>query len=240
MKRFSKEDSHGLVTALILLSAIVACGITLGCMGLIGPCMNRLWEIFQGREQLRAYVESWGAAAPMAFICIQAFQVLVAPIPGELTGAVGGFIFGAVPNIFYSTVGLTIGGIGAFWAARIIGLPLVKLVVSEEILNRFSFIRNRKGIMLALVLFTIPGFPKDVLSYILGISPMGFLPFVVVSTLGRLPGTIMLSLSGSAVYDENWTLLAAICAIALTVICSFFFVRNRFEVWLKNRGGQVS
>lgn len=240
MKPETKEDKRSLILALGLLGVGVTLLGILSFMGLLGPLMNKTWAIFQGREQLRQYVESWGAWAPAVFVSIQALQVVLAPIPGELTGAVGGFIFGALPNVAYSTVGLTVGSLLAFTAARIVGLPLVKLFVSRETLDRFHFLTERRGTFLALLLFTIPGFPKDVLAYILGISPMTFVPFAVVSTVGRLPGTVLLSFSGSAVYNEDWTVLALMCVVCGVALGGCFLARGRFECWLAKKSKSTS
>ncbi len=214
--------------------------IVICLMGYLTPLLKQLFQIFQGREQLRDYVESWGAAAPLAFITIQALQVVLAPIPGELTGAVGGFVFGAGPNIIYSTIGLTIGSTLAFLAARVVGLPLVEFFVPEHMLRKFAFLTERKGVLLALVLFTVPGFPKDILCYILGLSPIGFLQFMLVCTLGRIPGTILLSYSGSAVYNENWTLLIIMSALCVTLMGFCYIFRGKLDLWLKRRGKAVS
>jgi uncharacterized membrane protein YdjX (TVP38/TMEM64 family) len=227
--RFHVIVSIGTIIVLAVVTAV------LGYLGYLSRMTAVLWEAFQGREQLRAFIESWGTLAPAAFIFVQALQVVVAPIPGELTGAAGGFIFGAVPNIVYSTVGLTIGSLIGFLAARIVGLPLVKLAVPCEMLERFEFVTKRKGALLALALFAIPGFPKDILCYLLGLSPMGFLSFATVCTLGRIPGTVMLSYSGAAVYSENWWLLTILAVAALLAIAVFFLFRDRLEWWVKKR-----
>jgi uncharacterized membrane protein YdjX (TVP38/TMEM64 family) len=239
MKPVSKEEKRKLILALSLLGISISLVAVLSFMGLLTPIVNRTWEIFKGREQLRQYVESWGSLAPAAFVFIQALQVVLAPIPGEFTGAVGGFIFGALPNVLYSTLGLTVGSLLAFAAAKLVGLPLVKLFVSQETLDKFHFLTQRRGTALALILFTIPGFPKDILSYILGISPMTFIPFAVVSTIGRLPGTILLSFSGSAVYDENWTVLALMCGGCAVVFGACFLARDRFDCWLDKKSKSV-
>jgi uncharacterized membrane protein YdjX (TVP38/TMEM64 family) len=220
------------ISTLILLAVVAA---VLGYLGYLSRMTTVLWEAFQGREQFRSCVESWGTLAPVAFMSLQALQVVVAPIPGELTGAAGGFIFGAVPNIAYSTVGLTIGSLVAFLSARIVGLPLVKLAVPCEMMERFEFLTKRKGALLALGLFAIPGFPKDILCFLLGLSPMGFVSFATVCTVGRIPGTVMLSYSGAAVYNENWWLVVILAAVALLAIAVFFLFRDRFEWWVKKR-----
>lgn len=236
----NNKEKIRLIVSLSLLSTLALVLIYLAVSGRLSPLVSQLWEIFKDRDQMRTYVQSWGAWAPAAFIVIQALQVVLAPIPGEFTGAVGGFIFGGAPTILYSSVGLTIGSIVAFLAARIMGLPLVRLVVSKESLERFHFLTERRGAMLALVLFIIPGFPKDILSYILGLSPMGFLTFVTVCALGRIPGTVMLSVSGSALYNENWTLLVVLAALCALAVGAVFFWRTRIELWLGRKSEESS
>lgn len=224
-----------LLLSVCLISVMFVAITVLALTGQLQSIMADFQYMFSSRENLRQYIESFGAMAPIAFIGIQFLQVVVAPIPGELTGAVGGFIFGVWPNVIYSTIGLTIGSLLAFMAARIIGLPLVKLVVSDKQMEQFDFLTHRKGILVALAFFTIPGFPKDILSYILGISPMSFLTFLLVSTLGRIPGTIMLSYSGAAIYEEDWTLLITLAVVCATAISVFYFRRDQIEIWLKSR-----
>lgn len=233
----NKDDKKQLVIALILITCLGIIGVLLGISGRFASLCETIWEIFKSRESLRIYVESWGSWAPIAFISIQAIQVVIAPIPGELTGVVGGFIFGALPNLVYSSIGLTVGSVVAFLAARIVGLPIVKLVVSRKLLDKFHFLTERRGTFVTLILFTIPGFPKDILSYMLGLSPMGFVKFVLVCTLGRIPGTVMLSFGGEAVFEENWALLAIVSFVCLAALVAFFFSRDRIELWLKTRSG---
>lgn len=222
--------------AVVLLAAQAAAITWLATSGRLGPLLASLSEIFQSRDQMRVYVEGWGSLAPLAFILIQTLQVVIAPIPGELTGAVGGFIFGAWPTVLYSSVGLTVGSVLAFLAARIMGLPLVKLAVADATLEKFHFLTERRGAILALILFIIPGFPKDILSYILGLSPMGFATFVVVCALGRIPGTVMLSFTGSAIFDENWTLLTVVTVVCAVALITGFAYRSKIDAWLKRMG----
>lgn len=233
------KERGKLLLSVTLITLILTTGAYMAITGYLQSLMQEFHFMFSGRENLRLYIESYGKWAPLAFILIQALQVVFAPIPGELTGAVGGFIFGVWQNVIYSTVGLTIGSVLAFLAARIIGLPLVELVVSRKSMERFEFLTHRKGILVALAFFTIPGFPKDILSYILGLSPMNFLTFFIVCTIGRIPGTIMLSYSGAAVYDENWTLLIALTVICSIIISVFYFRREQIETWLKGRRDQT-
>jgi uncharacterized membrane protein YdjX (TVP38/TMEM64 family) len=228
----SDGDKKRVMIAAALLGAIAGAAAALLLTGRGLPLIYHLSHAFSGREALRDYVESWGVWAPAAFMFIQALQVVMAPIPGEFTGAVGGFIFGALPNIIYSTVGLTVGSILAFVAARIIGLPLVRLVVRPHTMEKLGFLTERRGAALAFMVFVIPGFPKDILSYLLGLSPMGLLRFIAVCGLGRLPGTAMLSYGGSALYEENWPLLGALSLAAAVMAVAMYLCKDRINNWL--------
>ena len=230
------NDRKRLLVAVTLLAVISACIAYLAASGDLQPIASEFWKLFQNKEHMRDYVQSWGTLSPVVFIIIQAAQVIIAPFPGEFTGAVGGFIFGGLPNIVYSTVGLTIGSCISYWAAKIIGLPLVNLVVSQKTLDKFHFLTERRGTALALVLFIIPGFPKDVFSYLLGLSPMRFRAFLPVCAVGRIPGTILLSFSGSAVYDENWLLLGILTFVCAVALIAIFFYRDKIDQWLNSDG----
>ncbi|MFH0959634.1 MAG: TVP38/TMEM64 family protein, partial [Pseudomonadota bacterium] len=203
--------------------------------GHLASISSQIMDVLENRDTLRSYVESWGTLAPFAFVMIQILQVLLAPIPGEFTGAVGGFIFGVWPNVIYSTIGLTIGSMLAFMASKAIGMPIVKYFVSDEHLRRFHFLTERKGAIISLVLFAIPGVPKDILSYILGLSPMGVWTFFWVSSLGRIPGTIMLSFSGSAIYDGDWKAILVLALVCAVIFIFVFYQRERIEEWIRRK-----
>ena len=63
---------------------------------------------------MHAMLDRWGVFAPVVFIAIQALQVIIAPMPGDVTGLLGGFVFGQWLGFSYSTLGLTIGSLCAF------------------------------------------------------------------------------------------------------------------------------
>jgi len=92
-----------------------------------------------------------------------------------------------------------------------------------------------RGEIATLILFMIPGFPKDILSYLLGLSPMRFLTFLVVCGLGRIPGTLMLGYSGSAVYKAEWRWLGIIGLVCLLCFIVFYLKGERIKVWIREK-----
>lgn len=238
MKPVTTQDKLRLAIALVVLAALILAAVVLAAMGYVQSLWDTCCAVFENRDALRHYLRGWGAWTPLVFMGIQALQVLVAPIPGEVTGAAGGFLFGAPLNIVYSSVGLTVGSILAFLASRIVGLPLVKLIVKQETLEKFHFLTEPKGEIATLVFFIIPGFPKDILSYLLGLSPMPLLTFAVVCALGRIPGTILLSVGGAALYKENWLLLAVMGTICMIAFALVYLKKDKILEWLHRRRRQ--
>lgn len=232
MRTLSSQEKRHLIVGSAILALLAAVTAATAITGHLQHFSRMLVDIFQSREHLRCYLEGCGAWAPGVFVSLQALQVVAAPIPGELTGIVGGFVFGSQVSIVYSTVGLTVGSLVAFAAARIVGLPFVKLVVTDETLQKFRFVTERRGTIATLILFVIPGFPKDIMCYLLGLSPMSYITFLLVCGLGRIPGTAMLSFSGAAIYEEHWSLLI-IVAIAALFCCGIIYLKkDRAHLWL--------
>lgn len=233
MGHHSRQERRHLILASGVLVVMVAVAGGLALTGHLQKISRMLFDIFENREQLRGYLEGWGVWAPLVFVILQALQVVIAPIPGELTGIVGGFVFGTLLSIVYSSVGLTVGSVIAFAAAKIIGLPFVKLVLSEETLEKFHCATERRGIIASLIFFVLPGFPKDILCYCLGLSPMSYVTFLLVCGLGRIPGTAMLSISGAAVYEKDWRLLIIVAIAVLVCLGIVYFKRERANLWIK-------
>ena len=194
-----------------------------------------LARLYTDREFTHEMLQRWGVLAPLVFITIQVLQVVIAPIPGDATGVLGGFVFGEWPGFVYSTIGLTIGSLVAFGIGRRLGAPFVQRVTGPEVWRHLDFVVEAEGAILCFVIFLIPGLPKDTLCYLFGVSPMPVWVFAVVSTLGRMPGTWILSAGGAkaaaAQYTELLLLIAAVAAVALPL----YYYRTKIVVWLRRR-----
>ncbi len=192
-------------------------------------------RFFSSRNKVAALVASFGPCAPIVFMGLQALQVLFAPIPGELTGFIGGYIFGTDLGFIYSTIGLTGGSLLAFLISRRLGLPFVRRFVGEELMKKFDYLMEHKGAFFSLIFFFIPGLPKDYFCYLLGLSPMHVLTFFIISTIGRAPGTFILSMQGQAVRSEDYRGFFVVIGIALFALALTIIYRDRIECWLKSK-----
>lgn len=191
----------------------------------------RFGRMFLEPARLDQFLESHKGYAVLIFVGLQIVQVLISPIPGEVTGVVGGFFFGTPMGMGLSMVGLTLGAVIAFVLARRFGLKLVEAALRKEHIERFNDFILRKGIHITFVLFLIPGFPKDTLCWLLGLSRLRLVDFLFINVLGRFPGTLLLTIQGSAVrngkYREFFYLLAG--SLALTGV--LYLLRNHIVRW---------
>jgi uncharacterized membrane protein YdjX (TVP38/TMEM64 family) len=192
------------------------------------------------KERVRGWLDSLGPLAPLGFILIQALQVVVAPIPGEATGFLGGFFFGAVPGFLYSSLGLSLGSGLAFLVSRRLGSRVMEKLFRTESVEKFKALFDRHGALVAFLLFLFPGAPKDYLCFLLGLSRMPVKVFLILVAAGRMPATLLLSLQGAQVYQGNyWTFLVL---LGLTVLAGGILIvlRERFYRWLQKLGGDTA
>ena len=193
-----------------------------------------LYHFFTHKKEIVNFIKT-SPYDEVAFIVLQIFQVVAAPIPGELTGFIGGYVYGPVLGAVYSTIGLTLGSWLAFILAHFFGMPLLQRVVKPAVIKKFDHFMEHKGILVSFFLFLIPGFPKDYLCYIMGISTMPVGTFLIVSAVGRLFGTIMLSITGSSARHGNYFLLGLfVGAGIITFIVAYLYHEKILEILKRN------
>jgi uncharacterized membrane protein YdjX (TVP38/TMEM64 family) len=196
-------------------------------------------DLLTSKNRLLQFIKENRTHAATIFIGLQIVQVVAAPIPGEVTGFVGGMFFGPVWGVVYSTIGLTIGSWIAFMLARLLGRPLVERFVSATTIQRYDYVMQHKGLLLAFLMFLIPGFPKDILCYVLGLGHMRQRDFLIVSASGRLLGTVLLTVGGTLFRDEHYGALFTVVGLSLALILFVMIYRDRIELMLRRKTGAL-
>jgi len=218
----------------LVVAAICALALLGYCYG--KPLWHKFFSVYNAiaqREQVKSLVTSFGHGAPLVFIGLQILQVLFAPFPGEATGFVGGFLFGTAKGFIYSSIGLTAGSWINFSIGRYLGAHYVRKRIPTVYLDRMDRIVKRQGIIILFVLFVFPGFPKDYLCLFLGLSAIPFKVFIVLAGIGRMPGTLMLSLQGALAFEQHYEWFVLLLGVCLVMV--FFAYRYREELyqWLE-------
>jgi uncharacterized membrane protein YdjX (TVP38/TMEM64 family) len=200
------------------------------------PAYRFIVRLYLDKHYLKQTLREWGILAPLFFIVLQALQVILSPIPGEATGFLGGYLFGEALGLVYSTIGLTLGSVAAFALGRWLGAHYVRNFVKKETWDKLGFIVEAEGAILCFMIFLIPGLPKDMVCYLFGISPMPLWVFTLVSGLGRIPGTWVLSAQGAHTATGNYVYVIVITAIVVAVALPLYYYRHRIMAWFQGKG----
>jgi uncharacterized membrane protein YdjX (TVP38/TMEM64 family) len=198
-----------------------------------------LWRIFTSVKKLEEWVRASGPVAPLVFIAVQVFHVIVFVIPGEVVQIAGGYLFGIWPGTLYSVAGILIGSPVDFYLARFLGVPFVNaLFPPERVEKTRALLGSRGSKVVFFFLFLIPGIPKDFLCYVAGLTPIRFRFFIVASMVGRLPGIIGSSLVGNSAAEQRWFLSVAIFGGAAIISVAALLLRGRIDTWLRQLGSR--
>ncbi|HET8576496.1 MAG TPA: TVP38/TMEM64 family protein [Methylomirabilota bacterium] len=200
------------------------------------PAYQFLVRLYVDKRFLKHTLRDLGVFAPVIFIALQALQVVIAPVPGGVTGLLGGYLFGEWLGFLYSTIGMTLGSLAAFGIARWLGAHYVKRLVSPDAWRRLGFIVETEGAIFCFVIFLIP-FPKDITCFLFGLSPMPFWVFAITSTLGRLPDTWVLSAQGAHTASGDYFELILLTALMVAVGLPLYYYRHRLVGWLRVKNG---
>ena len=191
------------------------------------------YRLFSDREKIRLLISSFGTSAPPVFMLIQVLQVLFAPVPGEATGFIGGYLFGTLPGFIYSSIGLTVGSWLNFVIGRFLGERYVRKRIPVHQFQKIDGLVKRQGVIVLFICFLFPGFPKDYLCLALGVSTLPMKIFILLAGIGRMPGTFALSLQGEFLYEQNYALLGVMIAACLILALLCYGYREKIYLWIE-------
>lgn len=147
-------------------------------------------------ESLRRWLDNFGVFAPLVFILLQAVQVIVAPIPGQVAAVVAGYLFGGVWGTIYSLIGVMLGSAIAFTLSKHYGRPAVEQLLDDDLIDSFDGFAEEAGLFGIFVFVIIPGLPDDVVCFLAGLTPLRLVPFLLVLLAGRFPAYALANYAG--------------------------------------------
>jgi uncharacterized membrane protein YdjX (TVP38/TMEM64 family) len=190
--------------------------------------VETLVNLWNDREILRQIAEENLYLGALVYIFLQALQIVVAPLPGE-AGFVAGFIFGAKLGFFLHLTGTVIGSSLAYTIGRFFRKRYENRLKDSTMLLRVKRLVERGGLFGLFLAYLIPGFPKDVLNYVLGLLKVSYPSFITANVLGRAPTAFIMALQGDLVYEGNPKKIIIAFSLTLLVFLIFFFLKKRLE-----------
>ncbi len=193
-----------------VVSLLVVVALALLATWLVGS-----WLTSFSREGFREYIRSFGPFSWLVLLLLQVLQVFVALIPGEVLETAAGYAFGPVFGTAICYVGVAIGSTVIFSLVRSFGVRFAELFIPRERINSLRFINtDKKRNNLIFLLFLIPGTPKDLITYFVGLTDIKLGSFLIISLIARLPSVISSTIGGHLLGEKDY--LAAVLLYAAT------------------------
>ncbi len=201
----------------------------------------RFSRIAKSGEEFREFIRSYGAFGTFVAIGIQVLQVFIALIPGEFVEIGMGYAYGWLEATVYSLVGVAIGSALIFMLVKRFGIRLVEIFVSTEKINQLKFISSEEKLnRLTFLLFFIPGTPKDLLTYFVGLTRMTLKDFLGITLFARIPSVVSSTVGGNFIgegkYIEAALLFVVTALISYAGIKLYNIVLKKIEARAKKRG----
>lgn len=197
-------------------------GISVAVVLLLVICVTLFvsgWLRSFSRDDFREYVRSFGALAPLVMLGLQILQVFIALIPGEIVESAAGYVLGPWLGTAICYLGICIASTLIFTLTRRYGVRLVEVFISREKINELRFLNTeQKRNTLIFLLFFIPGTPKDLLTYFVGLTDIRLRTFLLLSMVARIPSVITSTFGGHLLGEERY--IGAIVLYGVTGLLS--------------------
>lgn len=185
-----------IVFGIVLLCAIVFASVTWG---------PDAFAFFADGEALRAWVESKGLFAPFAMILLVAVQIVIAVLPGEPLELGAGYAFGFWEGTFLCIIGGVVGSLAIVGLVRTLGMRMVQVFFSQEKIDGMKWLHDSARFeALMFALFLIPGTPKDIMTYLAGLTDCPAWRICLITGVGRIPSIVSSTLAAGFAATGNW------------------------------------
>lgn len=197
-------------------------GISIAVVMLLVVCVTLFvsrWLRSFSQEDFREYVRSFGALGPVVMLGLQILQVFIALIPGEIVESAAGFVLGPWLGTAVCYLGICIASTLIFTLTRRYGVRLVEVFIAREKINELRFLNTeQKRNALIFLLFFIPGTPKDLLTYFVGLTDIRLKTFLLLSMVARIPSVITSTFGGHLLGEERY--IGAVILYGITGVLS--------------------
>lgn len=179
-------------------------------------------------DEFQNWVSTLGFGGWLLLLAIQYVQIVVAFVPGGPIQIAAGALYGVWGGLAVCIGGTVLATSTVFFLVSRFGRPVISLFVEEKDMTKYKFLSNEKNLeRLVLLLFFIPGTPKDALTYLFALTGIKLSRFMLLSTLARIPAMLTSILAGDNIVAGNW-LRAGMMFIIMTAVAILGFLLQRF------------
>ena len=220
---------------------IIVLSLFLGIIIYLFPIMKDL-STLEGQIAFKEKVENSGVLGMLSLFGLQVAQIFLIIVPGEPIEILSGMCYGSLWGTIFIMVSACIISTTIFLLVRKFGRKFVYDFCDKkkvEKIENSKVFQNPKKIeeifsdylwnTIMLILFLIPGTPKDLLVYVAGLLPIKPLKFIIISTFARFPSVITSTLAGEQLAIGDWKMSIILYVAILILVALAVFIINKFD-----------
>ena len=213
---------------LLILVILILIGLTV----YLFPIIRNL-STAEGQLKFKNKVSEVGILGILVLFGLQFAQIFLAILPGEPIEVLAGMCYGGLGGFVFITISLLIINAIIFLAVKKYGRKFVYSFCNKKKIKKIEnskLFKNPKKIeWIMIILFLIPGTPKDILVYIAGLLPIKPLRFIFISTFARFPSIISSTFVGSNLVKGDWKFSVIIYVVTFIIVGILIFVINKLD-----------
>ncbi len=190
-------------------------------------------------EDFLSFLHSFGWKGRLILFALQCLQIIVALIPGEIIELGAGYAYGAIEGTFICLAGVALSSVAVFLLVKKWGIPMVESFITREQIQELRFINSeKKRNRLVFILFFIPGTPKDILTYFIGLTDMRTSTFLVITLIARIPSVVSSTVCGQYLGRQDYLTAGIIIGVTAIISMLGYFLYLRIVKKRQNKDAQ--
>ena len=185
---------------------------------------------FRSFDDVLNYMLKYKTEGIFVYFGAQILQIMISVLPGQVFQFVAGYMFGFWPGLLYSIIGAFLGSTITYYLAKFLGEDAMHLFFGQEKMKYFiERLNSKRAYIIVFLIYLIPGLPKDLVCYAAGVSDMKYKAFIILSTVGRIPGMCGSLLFGAMYLQKSYVgMIVIACVVTVALILCFIF-RKRLQ-----------
>lgn len=212
-------------------AVLVALLVFVGIVGVLALLFGRdvLAFLTDGRR-VQEQVDRMGPLAPVVFGALVVIQEVTVLVPSEPLELAAGYAFGFWKGSLIYLAASVVGCIAIIAVVRFGGDRVLELILTSKRRAQLARLREAQKFDLAiLVCFFIPGVPKDLMAYLVAFAGMRPVHLVAITTAGRLPSVLAVTLASSFAAAGDWRATALVFGITAVAVVVGVLLYHRFK-----------
>lgn len=218
-----RQKLFGIISIVVIVVLIFGLGYLIG-----RPLIHTL----RNKESFRSWIQAQGFLKYFIMLGLMILQIIIAVIPGGPIEVAAGYAFGPWMGTFVCMVGSVLGSALVFWLARRYGMRLVRIFVPEDKLGSIKLLQSKGRLNTVMfIVFLVPGMPKDILTYLAGLTPISMTNFLIITSLARLPAVLLSAMGGHSLGQRNFRAVGFIIflGLLLSAVLTYLYKRHTMK-----------